>query len=357
MKAVYPLKRRELAWIAACGLALPAMPSGAQSQAEELETVLVSGEQPGPGLWKISKDGHVMWVLATFSPLPKNMTWRSKEVERRVAESQLVLYPGRAKVGLDVSMMRQLTLAPSMFKAAKNPDDKTLKDLLPPETYEKWRVLKEKYLGKDDGIERWRPNFAVDRLRGAAMEKSGLGRGPDVQGVVNKAANKNDVPIRTLPMVERKSHVEDPKGILKEARDVEYVDVGCFNASLDRLEPDIESQKLRANAWATGDIEEMRQLGQAVAARVGGVNCTMEAARAMSSGEAPGPKGLDEVMDDMQREAKLAQEEVTRNWLDAAQESLSKNTSTFAVLPMGLFLGPNGYLTKMQALGYEVEEP
>ena len=35
--------------------------------------VVVSGEQPGPGLWRVEKDGHVMWVLGTQSPLPEHM--------------------------------------------------------------------------------------------------------------------------------------------------------------------------------------------------------------------------------------------------------------------------------------------
>src|SRR5687768_1077919 len=38
-----------------------------------LDTVVVSGKQPGPGLWKVSNDDHVMWVLGTISPLPKRM--------------------------------------------------------------------------------------------------------------------------------------------------------------------------------------------------------------------------------------------------------------------------------------------
>ena len=31
--------------------------------------VVVSGLQPGPRLWKVSRDGRVMWVLGTLTPV------------------------------------------------------------------------------------------------------------------------------------------------------------------------------------------------------------------------------------------------------------------------------------------------
>ncbi len=139
-----------------------------------METLLVSGEQPGPGLWKVSRGDHVLWILGGSGPLPKDMVWKSSEVERRVAESQEVLYMGFANVGVDIGMLRALTLLPTMLKAAKNPDGAKLKDVLPPATYAKWSVLKEKYIGKGDGVEKWRPTFALGQLRGEAFQKSGL---------------------------------------------------------------------------------------------------------------------------------------------------------------------------------------
>jgi hypothetical protein len=44
------------------------------TQATELDQVLVTGEQPGPGLWKVSKDDHVLWILGTLAPLPQKMS-------------------------------------------------------------------------------------------------------------------------------------------------------------------------------------------------------------------------------------------------------------------------------------------
>ena len=61
------------------------------SGAASLDEVLVTGERPGPGMWRVAKDGHELWILATLQPLPKNMTWRSQAVEQRIANSQVVI--------------------------------------------------------------------------------------------------------------------------------------------------------------------------------------------------------------------------------------------------------------------------
>ena len=44
-------------------------------------------------------------------------------------------------------------------------------------------------------------------------------------------------------------------------------------------------------------------------------------------------------------------------WLAAAEAALANNRSTFAVLPMSEILKPDGYLVKLAARGYTVQEP
>src|SRR5262249_39937863 len=55
-------------------------PQSTQSP-DAVDEIVVSGEQPGPGLWKVTKGDHVLWILGTLTPLPKRMTWRSGEIE------------------------------------------------------------------------------------------------------------------------------------------------------------------------------------------------------------------------------------------------------------------------------------
>ncbi|MDH5823794.1 hypothetical protein QFW77_12475 [Luteimonas sp. RD2P54] len=59
----------------------------------DMEALVVSGVQPGPGLWKVSRDGRVLWILGTVAPLPRRMERASDEVEGIVAASQEVPDP------------------------------------------------------------------------------------------------------------------------------------------------------------------------------------------------------------------------------------------------------------------------
>ncbi len=92
-----------------CSYAAAQAPTSAEPPT--LGTVLVTGEQLGPGLWKVSKGDHVLWILGTQAPLPKKMSWRATEVEKTIAQSQEVLADASAKV--DVGFFRMLTLLPS----------------------------------------------------------------------------------------------------------------------------------------------------------------------------------------------------------------------------------------------------
>ena len=47
--------------------------STASSPISDMDAIVVTGVQPGPGMWKVSQGDHVMWVLGTQSPLPKQM--------------------------------------------------------------------------------------------------------------------------------------------------------------------------------------------------------------------------------------------------------------------------------------------
>ena len=57
----------------------------------ELETMVVTGAQPGPGMWKVSKGDHSLWVLGTLSPLPSGISWKSDEVRSILEQADQVL--------------------------------------------------------------------------------------------------------------------------------------------------------------------------------------------------------------------------------------------------------------------------
>lgn len=348
--------RQLAAGIAACGLF--ARIAAAAEGAPELETFVVSGEQPGPGLWKVSKGDHVMWVLASYGSLPKGMTWRTKEIEARIAESQEVLYAGNINVGANIGIVRGLTLIPAALKASKIPDGKTLKDVLTPETYDKWLALRLKYIGKDDDVEKLRPAIALERLRGAALRKSDLSGGPNVFAEVGNIRKKHKVERTLLPAVSRTVKVEDPRSILKNAQKLQLPDVECFTEGLDKIEPELERARQLANAWASGDVQTMRNLHRNQKIRdLVEERCTYALTSALNEGDSKDAAHARKMFDDAMWHVEQASVQSQINWVAAAQKSLDKNESTVAVLPVADVFRPDGHLEKLRALGYTVEEP
>src|SRR6185312_1379732 len=75
-----------------------APPPPSSTNVADLPAVLVTGVQPGPGMWRVSRDGHELWILGTLSPLPRGMTWQSREVESVIASAQEILLPPSVKL-------------------------------------------------------------------------------------------------------------------------------------------------------------------------------------------------------------------------------------------------------------------
>ncbi len=301
----------------------------------DMAPVVVSGAQPGPGLWKVSRDGHELWILATVSPLPAKMRWRADEVESVIARAQQVLDPPGWSVGADVGLFKGLTLLPAAMKAARNPDGRRLQDVLPADLYARWSALKQRYIGRDGGIEKDRPMVAANELYRKALAGNGLGRGPVVSSVVAKAAKAHGIkPVSTVVKVQ----IADPRQALKDIRGAEVDDVECFRRTLDAVEHDLPTMVERANAWAVGDIEALRSLPMQ-----GGRSSCVDAVERTDFARKYGMTDMDS--------------RVTEAWLAAARQALQHNEVTFARLPLHLVLAPDGYLSRLQALGYTVEAP
>jgi hypothetical protein len=102
-----------------------------------------------------------------------------------------------AEVDAEVGILSRLTMLPSLIGARNNPDGKTLQDVVPPDLYARWLVLKAKYLGDADNVEKWRPLFAAFELYRKAISKSGLERSDELLPVVTKLARKRGLQVTT----------------------------------------------------------------------------------------------------------------------------------------------------------------
>src|SRR5450830_2108351 len=298
------------------------------------EQILVVGQRPGPGLWKVSKDNHVLWIFGTYSPLPQKMEWRSQQVETILAQSQEYLKPPGATAS--VGFFRGLTLLPSLIGLKKNPDGATLHDVLPADVYARWQPLKAKYLGDDDGIERERPLFAADTLFEAGLKQAGLSKGYDVGRKIDSIVKQHKLKV-TQTAVELT--MDDPSKLLKDFKKSQLADVQCLSKTLARLESDIDAMRVRANAWSKGDLEGIQKLDYA--------DQESECSNAIRNADfARSQPGFQHVKERMQAA-----------WLAAAEKALANNASSFASLRLADILDPHGYLHLLKAKGFRVEDP
>lgn len=300
-----------------------------------LETVVVSGVQPGPGLWKVSKGDHVLWVLGTLSPLPKRMSWESREVEGVIAQAQRVLLTPRVDVDVAGGAFTGIFLLPSLLKARNNPDKQTLADVLPADLYARWQPLKRKYIGRSDSVEKRRPIFAAQELYEEATDDAGLRIDGKVSEAVEKLAKKHDVALDS-PSI--KVRLAEPRDTLREFAKTSLDDIDCLRKTVERLETDLPAMQLRANAWAVGDVEALRALPY--------VDQNQACRDAMLRNSVVQERGMGDL-----------RERLAATWLAAAEKTLSENAVSLAVLPISQLFQDDGYLAALQARGYAVEAP
>lgn len=300
---------------------------------QTLDTVLVTGEQPGPGLWKVSKADHVLWILGTQTPLPKKMNWRAAEVEKIIAQSQEVLADASAEV--NIGIFHALILLPSILSARKNDEGGKLQNILPADLYARWSALKAKYIGRDNGVERLRPMFAARELYQKAIDKSGLSDRNEVWRAVEKAAKADHVRI-TTPQV--KIPLDDPKQAIRDFRSTAGdLDIACLAITITRLETDLDAMRQRANAWSIGDLDALK-------------NLPFPDQRAACLAAVASNANLRGHIDD-------AQTRINDAWLAAAEKALTENRSTFAVLPIAKLVKPDDRLAALRARGYDIQVP
>ena len=312
-------------------------PQASIAPAAPIEEVLVTGQQPGPGLWRVTLpsagNDHELWILGTHGPLPKKMRWRSSDLEEALSTAQELIAPVAMRA--DVGPLGGLTLLPSLLGLRNNPGGERLQDVVPPDLYARWLPLKQRYIGRDDDVEKWRPIFAALELYEQALRKSGLEPYGVIWPQVEKLARKARVKV-TTPEVDVK--VEKPRAAIRDFKQAPLSDQECFAKTIARLESDLDLMKVRANAWATGDVTKLRQLTHVDNASA----CIAVALNA-------------QVMQDRGYTDWPARRRAA--WLGAVEAALARNPATVAVLSIDQILAPDGYVAELRARGYVVEDP
>ena len=129
-----------------------------------MEEVLVTGEQPGPGLWKVANGDHVMWILGEIAPQPSKVKWRSKRFEILLEDSQEVL--------LDFSdvIWPSKTLENAEARVRKLPKGQALQNVVPLQLYARAQKMRTLYKTPEN-IDELRPFYAGRRILMSALRQ------------------------------------------------------------------------------------------------------------------------------------------------------------------------------------------
>jgi uncharacterized protein YbaP (TraB family) len=298
----------------------------ADTPAEDMEVVLVTGEQPGPGLWKVSSGDHVLWILGEVAPQPNKVTWHSKRFETLLDKSQEVL--------LDFSgvMWPNQTQENAEARIRKLPEGQELRDVVSPALYARADAARKLYF-TPERIEELRPFYAGRRIMLSALTKLDMEKRFSASFTVRRLARRTSARI---------TYLETPGQTFEEHLNniQQGSTVPCLEMMVKMVEDGGNGLRRLANAWSVGDIALLRQLVPLYALQPTHQEnkCTV----ALYGGE---------------RRANEFVARRTEAWLNAAERALRENKRTMAVVSMAELFAPDGYLARLRARGYDVVEP
>jgi TraB/PrgY/gumN family len=322
-----------LAWGGASGADSDPLPG--------IETVVVTGEQPGPQLWKATNHGHVLWIYGTVTPKPRDITWRSKQLIGVLDETKEIFnqqlqgtsWPVNVEVRPDSgSPLAWYRRGRRLEKMALEHAPPPLREVIPSELYLRYAQLRNKYLPKDERIESLRPAAAAARLYEAAIARAQLSSRAMIHDETHRLARKRRIEVSEITL---EKHVDDEtyEAIVTERLLLPAsAELDCFAETIALLETEIPTITARANAWAVGDVKALKQL----------------------------PSLRREVCDRTRygapRWAELEQE-MTSLWLTQIDAAVMKHRTTLVLVDVAEIFEPDGLIPQLVQRGYQLEGP
>lgn len=296
-----------------------------QSQAEAqnnnlarpMEEVVVYGKRPGPPLFRVDHDGHVLWIFGSLGPLPKSLEWDPISVEHLMSESQEFI-KGPSYGSRTANPIKALLALRKIKSLETIPDGKTLRDILAPDLFERFIKAVSLYAPKTRAeMMRLRPMIAARMLRDEAIKTVGLTKKNRPFFTLLKLAKREDVKItETGAFMEMKLLIEDMKNTPLDA------EVSCMEYTLNSISTDLDGMLTRAHAWAEGDTASLKEFDYPE--------------NTCLSAEFTSEEGIEIV------------NQARHSWLDAAETAVLQNEVTFATLSMRELIRPDGLLATLK---------
>jgi uncharacterized protein YbaP (TraB family) len=294
-----------------------------QAPPQLVEELVVTGERTGPGMWHVHRGAANVWILGSISPLPRDITWRSKQVETVLESASRVL----VQKPLEISVPRILWMLIADRNLLMVRGGKRLKDVLPPDVHARFAAQRSRVTDDPNKWERYRPIIATAFLQQAAFHQINLSMRLDLGAALRILAKKHGVRVEEVSV----AGVGDMLEALKTMSAA--TERACVDASLITIESGLPRLVDRAQAWANGNIERL--------------------------GNLPEPKEVDACRAALDA-GSGASDVITRirqTWLSNIEKYLQIPGTTIAVVNLDLLLEHGGLLDELRAKGYDFDAP
>src|ERR1700761_2881889 len=296
---------------------------GAAARPQALEEIVVTAERAGPGMWHVHRGDANVWILGSISPLPHDITWRSKQVESVLESTSQVL----VQKPIEISIPRVLWMLIADRKVLMIGGGKKLKDVLPSDLHARFAAQRSKVTDDAGKWERYRPIIAAAFLQREAFHQVNLSMRLDLGAALRELAKKHGVRVEEVK-VTGVSYMLDALKTMPPA-----TERTCVEASLSTLETGLPRLVDRAQAWANGNVERIEntpELKEVDACR-----------NALDAG-----KGASDLIG-----------RIRETWLENIEKYLRSAGTTIAVVNLDLLLERGGLLDQLRAKGYEIDSP
>lgn len=304
-----------------CGICAAAV--SAEQTPPAPDEIVVTAERAGPGMWHVHRGDANVWLLGSLSPLPRDITWRSKQVESVLESTSQVL----VQKPIEISVPRILWMLIADRKYLMVGGGKKLKDVLPPDLHARFAAQRSKVADDADKWERYRPIIAAAFLQQAAFHQVNLSMRLDLGAALRILAKKHGVRVEEVKVAGVSDMLEALKTMQPETERI------CVEASLTTLESGLPRLVERAQAWTSGNVERIANMPELKA---------VDACRnALDAGQ-----GAVDVIG-----------RIRQTWLENIEKYLRSPGTTIAVVNLDLMLERGGLLDQLRAKGYEIDAP
>ena len=219
------------------GLAVPAAARSPQSQAAELDEVVVLARRSGAPMWTVTRGDTTLILVGAITRIPRDLSWRPDDLEAAAARSDLILFPqqGRASV---TDLLRVIWRARTI---GLMPEGRTTADYLTPA----YQARLEAVMAGDRNQD-WRTRSLLfvgfDLMQDKAGYRRG-GTGDDAMDVIRRAARRADVTVRPVGTVRGDELIDSLIAAPQTAH------VPCVEAAIAAAELGPDAARERAEDW------------------------------------------------------------------------------------------------------------